>query len=141
MDALAGEGIEIGGEGGDEGLALTGAHLGDGAGVEHHAAHQLDVEVTHVVGALGSLADNRESFFEQAVERGAVGKALAEFLSLALQRLVGQGLHDRLKRVDPVHPGAEGLEFPVVRGSENLAGNSKHMKQHQPVSGDIRGRS
>ena len=38
VDALAGQGVEVGREGGDEGLALTRPHLGDLALVEHHAA-------------------------------------------------------------------------------------------------------
>ena len=126
MDALAFEGVEIGGEGGDEGLALTGAHLGDCAGVQHHAAHQLDVEMAHVVDALGRLADDGEGLLKQAVEGGAIGESLAEFLGLALERLVGEGLHDRLERVDPVYPGSERSQSTVVCSSENLAGNRQH---------------
>ena len=37
-------------------LALAGAHLGDGAAVQHHAADQLDVEMALAEGALGGLA-------------------------------------------------------------------------------------
>jgi len=45
MNAIAGQGVQIDGQGGDEGLALTGLHLGDLAVVQHHAAHQLHVEM------------------------------------------------------------------------------------------------
>ena len=43
VDALALQRIEVGGQGGDQGLALAGDHLGDVAAVEDHAAHELDV--------------------------------------------------------------------------------------------------
>ena len=45
VDALAGEGVEVDGQGRDEGLALAGLHLGDPPEVQRHAAHELDVEV------------------------------------------------------------------------------------------------
>ncbi len=48
VDTLAGQGVEIDGQGGHEGLTLTGGHLGDFAAVEHHAADELHVVVDHV---------------------------------------------------------------------------------------------
>ena len=45
VHALAGEPVEVGGQGRHEGLALAGLHLGDPAEVQRRAAHQLDVEV------------------------------------------------------------------------------------------------
>ena len=45
VHALALEGVEVGGERGDQRLALAGLHLGDAALVQDHAADQLDVEV------------------------------------------------------------------------------------------------
>ena len=50
VDALAGQCVEIDGEGGDEGFTLAGGHLGDFAAVEHDAADELDVVVDHVPG-------------------------------------------------------------------------------------------
>ena len=38
MHAFAGQRVEICGKGGHQGLAFTGLHFGDGAGVQHHAA-------------------------------------------------------------------------------------------------------
>jgi 1-acyl-sn-glycerol-3-phosphate acyltransferase len=52
VHALAGQGVEIGGQRGHQGLALAGAHLGDLAVVQHHAADQLHVEVAHAEHAL-----------------------------------------------------------------------------------------
>ena len=64
MDAVAGERIEIGRKGGDEGLAFAGPHLGDGAFVQHHAADELHIEMALAERALGGLADGRESRHE-----------------------------------------------------------------------------
>ena len=44
VHAAGGDRVEVGGQGGDEGLALTGLHLGDVAEVQGRAAHQLHVE-------------------------------------------------------------------------------------------------
>ena len=73
VDAVAGEGVEVAGKRGDEGLAFAGLHLGDLAGVEDDAADQLDVEVAHLDGALAGLADDGEGFGEDVVEGGLFG--------------------------------------------------------------------
>ena len=54
---------------------------------------------------------------------------------------ISMAVNDRLERIDPVHTGAEGFQAAVVGSSENLAGNSKHVKQYQTVCKDVRGRS
>ncbi len=48
VDALAGQGVEVDGEGGHEGLTLAGSHLGNLAAVKHHTADELHVVVHHV---------------------------------------------------------------------------------------------
>src|SRR3546814_3956002 len=47
VHALAFERVEVDGQGGGQGLALAGAHLGDLAHVLDHAADQLDIEMAH----------------------------------------------------------------------------------------------
>ena len=74
VDALAGQRIEIDRQGRDQRLAFTGAHLGDGALVEHHAADQLHVEVAHAEHALAGLAHHGEGRDEQVVELLALGE-------------------------------------------------------------------
>ena len=73
VDAVAGEGVEIAGEGGDEGFAFAGLHLGDLALVEDHAADELHVEVAHLHGAPAGLADDGEGLGKNLVEGGALG--------------------------------------------------------------------
>ena len=52
MDAVAGEGIEEDGEGGHEGLTLTGGHLGYLTLMEDYAAKELDIIVYHIPDGL-----------------------------------------------------------------------------------------
>ncbi len=124
VDAAAGEGVEVAGKRGDEGLAFAGLHLGDLAGVEDHAADELDVEVAHADGAAAGFADDGEGFGEDGVEGGlfggvdgvevvlgaiggvellggdGVGYALAEFGGLGAELVVGERLHGGLEGVD-----------------------------------------
>ena len=69
VDALAGERVEIDGQRGDQRLALAGAHLGDAAIVQHHAADELDVEGPHAEHAPRRLAHGGEGRHQQIVER------------------------------------------------------------------------
>ena len=100
VDALAGQGVEVGGQRRDQGLALAGAHLGDLAVVEHHPADELDVEVAHVERPLRRLADDGERFREQVVERLAAREAILELRGLGRERLVRERRDLRLERVD-----------------------------------------
>ncbi len=74
--------VQVGGQRRHERLALAGRHLGDLALVQHHAAHELDVEVPHADGAPRGLAADREGLDEQIVNLGAVGQPLAELVGL-----------------------------------------------------------
>ena len=69
VHALAFERVEVGGQGGDQRLALAGDHLGDVAAVEDHPAHELDVEVPHVEEPPARLAAGGERLGQQVVER------------------------------------------------------------------------
>ena len=102
MHALAGDSVEVAGQGGDEGLAFAGLHLGDVALVKRHGADELHVKVTHAHGALGSLTHGGKGLGEHVVERLAVGVALAELISLAAELLLGHLLKLGLKTVDLV---------------------------------------
>ena len=77
--AIAFERVEVHREGGDEGLALSGAHFGDLALMEDHTAEYLDVEGAHAGAPLGGFADDGEGFRGDVVERFAFGEAPAEF--------------------------------------------------------------
>ena len=51
VDAVSGEGIEVGRSSGHQGLTFTGLHFGDVAQVKGGATHHLDIEVAHAQGA------------------------------------------------------------------------------------------
>ena len=91
MHALAFERVEIDRQRGDQRLAFASAHLGDGAGVQHHAADQLYVKRPQAERALGGLAHHREGRDQQAVEGGAGGQLLAELGGLGAQLGVASG--------------------------------------------------
>lgn len=90
VDALAGERVEVGGEGADEGLALTGLHLGDVAEVQRGATHHLDVVVALAEDALGGLTNGRERLRKQVVEALAVGVPLLVLVRERPQLGVGE---------------------------------------------------
>lgn len=60
VHALAFQRVEVHGQGRDQGLALAGAHLGDLAQVQHHAADQLHVVVAQAQHAARGLAAHGE---------------------------------------------------------------------------------
>ena len=104
VDGIAGERVEEDGERRGQGLALAGLHLGDRAGVEHHAADQLDVEVALAERAARGLADQRERLGQQVVERLAVAGALAQLVGLGAELGVVEQLHLGLDPVDRLDP-------------------------------------
>ncbi len=72
VHALAGERVQIRGQGADEGLALTGLHLGHVTEVQGGSAHHLHVVVALSENALGGLTDRGERFGKQVVQALAV---------------------------------------------------------------------
>ncbi len=75
VHAAPGEGVQIDRHGGDQGLALAGLHLGDGALMQHDRAHDLDVEGAHARGALRRLARHREGLGHEIVQGLARGRS------------------------------------------------------------------
>ena len=131
MHALAGQGVQIGREGGDECLALAGAHLGDVAAVQEDAAHQLDVEGAQAERTLGGLAAIGEGLGQHGV------KALAALLHALLQlagalddALVGQRGKLGLQGVDLRHQGTHRLDRTVVRGAKDLPCKRSETQHH-----------
>ena len=87
VDALAGERVQVGGQGGDQRLAFAGLHLGDLAAVQDDAADQLHVEVPHVqrcgvpasrttANASGSRSSSVSPLASRARNSGGLGAQL-----------------------------------------------------------------
>jgi hypothetical protein len=120
VDAGAAQRVEVGGQRGDEGLALAGAHLGDAAAVQHDAADELDVVVALAQGALGGLPHRGEGLGNQVVEGLPVLDALAEVRGARPQLGIGAGGQLGTERIDPLHEGDDALDDAVVVASEDL---------------------
>ena len=120
VDAAAGQCVEVRRERRDQGLALTGLHLGDVAAVERRATHDLDVEVTLSEHALGRLADRGERLCHQRVEALPVLEPLLEVGGLGLQLLVGHGDEVVLDGVDRPDVGFELAEDLALADAEDL---------------------
>ena len=99
VNASAGNGVQVRGEGGHQGLALTGLHLSDIAEVECATTHNLHVEVTQPDGALGCLANRGKGLRKHVVERFARGKTLAEVCCLLAQLVIGKRRESCFERV------------------------------------------
>ncbi len=117
---LAFQSVEVEGQGGNQGLALAGSHLGHLALVQHHAAHQLHVEVAHARGALGRLPHRGESLYQKIVQGLASLEPVDEFLRFITERFIGQSLEPGLKSVDLLDKRPQSIQFPLVGVSDNL---------------------
>src|SRR3989454_1525908 len=113
--ALALQRIEVEGQHRDQGLALTGFHLGDLSLVQHDAAYHLDVEGSQADGPAGGLADHRKGLYQQVVERLTVLQPLAQLGRLRPQLIIGELLDQRLEFTDVGYPLEMPLDFPRVR--------------------------
>ena len=120
VDAFAFEGVEIGGESGDQRFAFAGLHLGDLALMQNGAADQLNVEVPHVQHAAPCLANDRKGFGHHVVERLPIRHALFELCGLRPELVVRQRLDGRLEGVHRGHDRAKPLQFAFVLGSDDF---------------------
>ena len=118
VDAETGQRVQIDGQGGDERLAFARPHLRDVAAVEHHAAHELDVEMALAERALGRLADGCESFRQDVVQIFAAGQTCFKRVRHRPQFGVGLGLELVLERVDFLDALEITPELPLVGGTE-----------------------
>ena len=118
MHALAGQRIQIGRQRRDQGLALTGSHLGDLALVQRHTAHHLHVEVPQAEGPPGGLADQCKGLGQQRLQARTVGKLLAQRVGAGTQRIVVLRLEVCFQRIDPGDQLAVALDQPLVAAAE-----------------------
>ena len=120
VHALAGEGVEVGGQRRDERLALAGLHLGDLAAVQHDAADELHVEVPHAEHAPSGLAHHREGVDQQVVEGGSLVAPGAQLRRLVTESVVRERADIVLPLPDRGDQGLNSLEIPLILGAEDL---------------------
>ncbi len=130
MDALARERVEIGGERRDKRLAFAGSHLGDGAFMQHHAADELNIEMTLAQHAPRGFAHRRKGGDENIVERLALGERGAEFIGPGAQLRIGQPAHFGFEFIDGRDLRPIGLQPPVIGGSKDFLGDGDEHSEN-----------
>ena len=118
VNTFAFERIQISRERCDKGFTLTCTHLCDIAGMEDHAANELYVEMPHTHGTLRRLTHNGERFFQNVVQRRAIGQLLFEFGGFTPERTIRKRFNYGLHRIDPLNARPVRLNLTLVRGSE-----------------------
>ena len=124
VHALARQSVEVGGQHGHQGLALTGLHLGDAPLVQDDAADQLDPEGAHAQYAPAGLPHGGEGLRQDAVQILAVLQALLEFVRFGAQLLVRHGGAGVSERFYLVGNRGDALELPIRVASEKLVKKS-----------------
>jgi hypothetical protein len=120
VHALAGQCIQVYRQRAHQGFTFTGAHLGDFAVMQHHAADHLHVEVAHFQHPFGRFAAHGKCFRQQLIQRLAFFHALFEFCGLGLQRLIRQLAQALFQRIDADNSLTILLDQSVVAAAENL---------------------
>ena len=120
VHALSRQGVEVGGQGGHQGLALAGLHLGDAALVEDDAADELHPVGLHAQHAPGRLPAGGEGLGQDVVQTLAIGDALLEFGGLGLELLVGELGVLPVQGFNLVHDGFDGAELLLGAGAKEL---------------------
>ena len=90
VHALAGQRVQVRGQGGHQRFALAGLHLGDAPLMQHQAAHHLHAVRAHPQHTGVGFADGGERLRQDVVLRFTVLQARAEFIRLGAQLLIRQ---------------------------------------------------
>ena len=120
VDAVAGQGIEVGGQRRHQGLAFAGAHLGYFALVQGHAADQLDIEMAHTQHPLTRLSGDRKGLGENLVQAFTVRDSLPELGCFARELLVIERRSGIDQGIDLLYHLAHAFQFPVIAGTEQF---------------------
>ena len=92
VHALAGQRVQVRGQGGHQRFALAGLHLGDAPLMQHQTAHHLYAIRAHSQHAGVGFADGGERFGQNVIFGFAILQARAEFIRLGAQLLIRQRL-------------------------------------------------
>ena len=124
VDAFAGEGVEVGGQGGHQGLTFTGLHFGDTALMEDDAADELDAIGTEAQDTICRFPTGGEGFGEDVVQGGAGGQACLELVGLGAELFVGEGFVFVGQCLNFIYNGGNLFDFPLGVGSEKFSHHS-----------------
>ena len=124
VHALAGDGVQIRREHGDERFAFAGFHFRNAPLMQHDAADELHAEGLHAQNTGARLAHGGKRLRQQVVERFAAPVARFEFPGLGAQSLVAQRGIFLAQRLDPVDGRKELFYLPVAAGAEQFFDNA-----------------
>ena len=120
MDALAGQGVQVGGQGGGVGLALAGLHFGDAALMQTDAAHDLYGEQALAVHPPDRFPEGREGVGQNIVHGFAVVQPFFQKRRLLLQLLIGKAFVFVFQRKNAVRDLLQPPDLRVVALSQQL---------------------
>ena len=92
MHTLAGQSVQVGGQGCHQRFAFTGLHLSDVAPVQGDASRDLHGEMLHAQHTPSSLTADGKSIRQDLVQRGASSQFFFQGRGLGLQLRIGHGL-------------------------------------------------
>ena len=118
VHALAGECVEVCGQGCGQGFTFTGAHLRNAALMQYDTAQKLHRERTHADRSHRAFARHGKCLRQNGVQAFAACNALFELLGLTTQFVIRHFLIFRLKRLDRIHDLAQFLDLFIVRSSQ-----------------------
>ena len=92
MHTLAGQSVQVGGQGCHQRFAFTGLHLSDVAPVQGDASRDLHGEMLHAQHTPSSLTADGKSIRQDLIQRGAGSQFFFQGRGLGLQLRIGHGL-------------------------------------------------
>ena len=92
MHTLAGQSVQVGGQGCHQRFAFTGLHLSDVAPVQGDASRDLHGEMLHAQHTPSSLTADGKSIRQDLIQRGTSSQFFFQGRGLGLQLRIGHGL-------------------------------------------------
>ena len=115
---LARQGVQVGGQGGHQSLALAGLHLSDAPLVKNDTADELHPVGAHTQYPLVRLPADSEGLGEDVVQRLALGQTLLKLVGLGPQLMIAEGFHPVSQRLNFIYQRRERLDLPLGTGAE-----------------------
>ena len=127
MHGLAADRVQISGQRRHQRFAFAGAHFGNLALVEHHAADQLHIEVAHIQNPPGGFTHHRKSLYEKRLSVLSFPRAAAKLIGFGTKLLIGQAFKLDLHLIDGFDRLAHFAKQALIAAAENLCGDfAKH---------------
>ena len=131
VNAFARQRIQVCGKRCHKRFAFARFHLRYSALVEHDAADQLAVEVSHAEHSAGRFANSGKCFGKNVVKRFSVRKSFLEYIRFTAKFFVGKRLEFRLQRVYLRNCRIDLFQFTRTVRAENRFKKSHYLTSHK----------